>query len=384
MGPSISIVDYSPVDRQFNQNGVNTLTIGAGSYIAEASLDFASIDSSHLLIGRYSSLAFRLVFSIGENHNYHYVTTYPFRQREIKNKIALRRNWTDKNFYTEANHYQILIGNDVWVGANVKILGGVKIGSGAVIGANTIVTKDIPPYSVVVGNSSRIIKYRFSDDIIQKLLAIKWWNWSTEKIWKNVELLEQPEKFIDKFYSTKLENFKENDISKELKEFRQNGGLVYTFIADFRAQKPLWYKVIRDFLTTFKHDDQVKLIFWTGENSVRQDIDEFHKFMNAIAKEKASEIIVISSTTQEIFSPSILRQSDYFISTRDIICLQCMDYLYDTDVKIISSLDEVIFTRKKILGGGVLYCKCLIYQHFFCINSIYNINATFSIQKEVA
>ena len=174
-GSSLSIVDYSPVDRQFNQKETNILTIGVGSYIGETKFNFAG-ENAHLLIGRYSSLAFRLIFSIGENHNYRYVATYPFRQREIKSKIALRPNWTDKNFYTEANHYQIIIGNDVWIGSDVKILGGVKIGSGAVIGANSVVAKDIPPYAVAVGNPARVIKYRFDEETIKKFMQIQWWN----------------------------------------------------------------------------------------------------------------------------------------------------------------------------------------------------------------
>lgn len=170
---SLSLTDYLPVDRQFNQKETNILTIGARSYIGGTKFNFVG-ENAHLLIGRYSSLAFRLIFSIGENHNYRHVATYPFRQREIKSKIALRPNWTDKNFYTEANRYQIIIGNDVWIGSDVKILGGVKIGSGAVIGANSVVAKDIPPYSIAVGNPTRVIKYRFDEETIKKFMQIQW------------------------------------------------------------------------------------------------------------------------------------------------------------------------------------------------------------------
>jgi len=84
----------------------------------------------------------------------------------------------------------------------VTILSGVKIGDGAVLGAGAVVTKDIPSYAIVVGNPGRIIKYRFSPETIQKLLKIQWWNWSKEKIQKNIYKLLSPnvEEFINKFY----------------------------------------------------------------------------------------------------------------------------------------------------------------------------------------
>lgn len=361
MESSLSITDYLPIDRQFEQEEMNFLTIGAGSYIEEAKFDFAD-ENAHLLIGRYSSLAFRLVFSIGENHNYRYVTTYPFRQRNIKSKIALHPNWTDKDFYTEANHYQIIIGNDVRIGSDVKILGGVKIGSGAVIGANSVVTKDVPPYAVVVGNPARVIKYRFDDETIKKFMQIQWWNWSTEKIWNNVALFEDPEQFIEKFYSPELDNVDdtvdENILSK-IEKVHQSGGKVYSFIADFRAKKPLWPKVIREFLSTFENNDPALLILFTGEDFTQNDLNDFQKFINSIANGKYPELIVILSMPQKIFSPYILKKSDYFITTRNIICLQCIDYLYGTEAKIVSALDDKVFLKitnvKNFEGGQVSY-----------------------------
>jgi acetyltransferase-like isoleucine patch superfamily enzyme len=76
----------------------------------------------------------------------------------------------------------IIIENDVWIGAKSTIMSGIKIGNGAVIGATATVTKDVPPYAIVVGNPGKIIKYRFTETQIEKLLAIKWWDWSEQKI----------------------------------------------------------------------------------------------------------------------------------------------------------------------------------------------------------
>ncbi len=93
----------------------------------------------------------------------------------------------------------IKIGNDVFIGANVTVLDGVTIGDGAVIGAGAVVSKDIPPYSVSVGCPIRVIRYRFEDDIIKKLLSIKWWDWDESKIHRIEEYFFDVHSFINKY-----------------------------------------------------------------------------------------------------------------------------------------------------------------------------------------
>ena len=79
----------------------------------------------------------------------------------------------------------VTIGNNVWIADNVMILSGVSVGDGAVLGAGSIVTKDVPPYSVAVGSPARVIKKRFSEEIIEQLLEIQWWDWPEDKIRRN-------------------------------------------------------------------------------------------------------------------------------------------------------------------------------------------------------
>jgi virginiamycin A acetyltransferase len=71
----------------------------------------------------------------------------------------------------------VIIGNDVWIGHEVLILSGITVGDGSVIGARSVVTKDVPPYSIVAGNPASIIRLRFDEEIVEKLLKIKWWNY---------------------------------------------------------------------------------------------------------------------------------------------------------------------------------------------------------------
>jgi serine acetyltransferase len=94
----------------------------------------------------------------------------------------------------------IIIENDVWVGAKSTIMSGVKIHNGAVVGACSVVTKDVPPYAIVVGNPATIVKYRFTEKQIKSLLEISWWDWTEDRIKTEAMKLwsSNIDEFIDK------------------------------------------------------------------------------------------------------------------------------------------------------------------------------------------
>ena len=84
----------------------------------------------------------------------------------------------------------IVIGNDVWIGYEAVIMAGVTIGDGAVIGARAVVTKDVPPYTIVGGVPAKPIRRRFPEDVISDLLKIRWWDWPEEKIQMNIQAIQ--------------------------------------------------------------------------------------------------------------------------------------------------------------------------------------------------
>ena len=137
-----------------------------------------------LVIGKFCAIAKDVKFIMnGANHKTSGFSTYPF---QIFNngweKVTPKEG--ELPFKGDSE-----VGNDVWIGYEATIMPGVKIGDGAIIAAKSVVTKDVPAYSVVGGNPAVIIKQRFDQKTVSDLLDIKWWNWPIEKITNNLEAI---------------------------------------------------------------------------------------------------------------------------------------------------------------------------------------------------
>lgn len=117
---------------------------------------------------------------------------YPINRDKLKIGKFCSIACQAKFLFTSAwdNKGDIVIGDDVWIGYDAVILSGVTIGDGAVIGSRAVVTKDVPPYTIVGGIPAKPIRKRFCDETIEKLLEIKWWNWSEEKIMQNISAIQ--------------------------------------------------------------------------------------------------------------------------------------------------------------------------------------------------
>nr|WP_315258224.1 CatB-related O-acetyltransferase [uncultured Flavobacterium sp.] len=136
-----------------------------------------------LSIGKFCMIASDVKFIMnGANHLTNALTTYPF--------AIFGQGWGNA---MEGKQYpqkgDIHIGNDVWIGYNATIMAGVNIGDGAIIATNSTVIKDVEPYTIVGGNPAVEIKKRFSNDVIERLLKLRWWDWDIEKITRNVQNL---------------------------------------------------------------------------------------------------------------------------------------------------------------------------------------------------
>ena len=146
----------------------------------------AMINHDKLIIGKFCSIACGAKFLFNSaNHSMSSLSTYPFPlffEEWGLDKKDVTKSWDNKG--------DIIIGNDVWIGYEAVIFAGVTIGDGAIIGTRAVVTKDVPPYTVVGGVPAKPIKKRFDDKTIDTLLDVQWWNWSDEKIAQNLDAIQ--------------------------------------------------------------------------------------------------------------------------------------------------------------------------------------------------
>ena len=175
--PSIVVGEYTTYDdfvrdpRDFQKNNV---------------LYHYPVNRDRLVIGKYCSIACGAKFLFNSaNHALSSLSTYPFPIFFEEWGLPVddvSRAWDNKG--------DIVVGNDVWIGYEAVILAGVTIGDGAVIAARAVVTGDVPPYTIVGGVPARPIRKRFSDDVIEALLELRWWDWRPERIAANLDAIQ--------------------------------------------------------------------------------------------------------------------------------------------------------------------------------------------------
>ena len=132
----------------------------------------------HTKIGKYCAISWDTTIN-AISHPYNHLTISAFPYVPYVGNFVTER----KQFYNK-----VTIKNDVWIGANSVIMPNITIGNGAIIGAGAVVTKDVPDYAIVAGVPAKIIKYRFSEDIIQRLLILKWWDLDPKIIKNHIDL----------------------------------------------------------------------------------------------------------------------------------------------------------------------------------------------------
>lgn len=147
--------------------------IGSGSWVTCAT------------VGSYCSISSGVTIGLA-SHSLSYLSTSPIFTEKYNGTGS---SWADCDI-VEHKLKHTIVGNDVWIGTNVLIKDGVTIGDGAIVGAGAVVTKDVPPYSIVAGVPARVIRKRFSDEVIAGLLELKWWNCEDELLREKIALFQ--------------------------------------------------------------------------------------------------------------------------------------------------------------------------------------------------
>ena len=165
--------------------GSNLIAVDMGKY----SYTGKNCSITNTEVGSFCSIASYCAIGGGE-HNLNAVSTSPVF---IDGRNVLKKNFGHS--HADING-RVKIGNDVWIGEAVFIDAGITIGDGAVIGAHSVVTHNIPPYAIAVGAPVTIIRYRFDEETIKKMTAIKWWNWDDDELMKKGNLFSSPDDFL--------------------------------------------------------------------------------------------------------------------------------------------------------------------------------------------
>lgn len=170
--------------------------MGYGSYLG---------DNCHLnaKIGKFTSIAQNVRCNIGIHPYNVFVSTSPVFYSKSKSKNGNTFTKIDRfnelRFADKINKFGVIIGSDCWIGEGVFFSGGISVGDGAVILAHAVIVKDVPPFAIVGGVPSKIIKYRFDEKTINFLLKFKWWEKDPEWLKNNVDKMENVETFIENY-----------------------------------------------------------------------------------------------------------------------------------------------------------------------------------------
>lgn len=175
----------SPKSKVYMKCRLNGVTMDDYSYIGKCSIIHDT------KIGKFCSISACCVIGL-PSHPTNHLSTSPLFTSPSN---ALKETWVYEKVYK--SEISVDIGNDVWIGYGAMIPNNIKVGDGAIIAAGAVVTKDVPPYAIVGGVPARVIKYRFSQDVIGRLLQLHFWDHSINEIKKNIDLFKKPDLTVE-------------------------------------------------------------------------------------------------------------------------------------------------------------------------------------------
>lgn len=173
--PNVEIGDYTYYDDPE----------GPEHFLARCVLHHFDFVGDRLRIGRFCAIATGVRFVMnGANHAMDGFSTYPFN--------IFGQGWEqgfDPASWSSGYRGDTVIGNDVWIGMDATIMPGVTVGDGAIVAACSVVTSDVPPYAIAAGNPARVLRTRYDQATVERLLAIAWWDWPAERISRNLDAI---------------------------------------------------------------------------------------------------------------------------------------------------------------------------------------------------
>ncbi len=286
-------------------------------------------------IGKYVSIGHKLKIILDMSHDYNSL------YQGIIPELSSYNQWVDKNgqmMKRTVEKGQVLIGNDVWIGMDVTILGGVRIGNGAVIAAGSVVVKDVPPYAIVGGNPAKIISYRFTEDVIEKLQRIAWWNWDSNTIsLRKEDIVGEVSDFATK-YDRNPRRYKKKE--EKLSRVDPEVPLMVSFL-DSKDDYPVYGKSLSSFIEQYSDGTMELMVCYckkdAKETGIIDKLQEICKDSDLTAK--------ISFMGYENYEEEerILSGADVFITNREVRTMERVEMADWYHVQVISGVDIPLF-----------------------------------------
>ncbi len=301
----------------------------AGLKITEALLGISQDLCHNVQIGKYTSIADFVHFEVDQNHDY--LHTFQGEPSFLKR---------DKEEYRIKRKGQILIGNDCWIGSRVTVLSGASIHNGAVIGAGAVVTGEIPPYAIAVGNPAKVIRYRFPQEIIDGLQRIQWWNWSEESLVERKEDFMIPvEEFVEKYLPETVNDkvYSTFDIDR-MTEDKVPRFLFYT---DFDQPYPITEHVISEFAKRYnKHDAELILYCPSDSEYYTESMERLGQIFDRFSEVDSLVNIVDSPVESDV---QLISGVDAYITNRAPGCIRRCEIASRYGKRILSGVDRPVF-----------------------------------------